>query len=190
MATLSVLKFNDPNGANQALSVLQGLQQQQLIQLLDAAIVTWPPGAKAPKTNQAVNTAGAGALGGAFWGLLFGLIFFIPILGLAIGAASGAIAGALTDVGIDDNFIKRSRDKVTPGTSALFPMTEGAVVDRIVPALQALNPELITTNLSTEQEAQLRELFAEGQAPTQAMGDVAVAQADHDVQSDGGGQTM
>jgi uncharacterized membrane protein len=164
MATLSVLKFNSPDGANQALTTLQRLQQQQLIQVLDAAIVSWPPDKKSPKTKQALNTAGAGALGGAFWGLLFGLIFFIPILGLAIGAATGALAGALTDVGIDDNFIKQSRDKVTPGTSALFLMTEGAVVDRVIPELQALNPELISTNLSAEQEAKLRELFSESAA--------------------------
>ena len=73
----------------------------------------------------------AGALGGGFWGLLFGLIFFVPLLGAAIGAATGALAGSLTDVGIDDEFINKVRDQVTPGTSALFVMTSHAVVDRI-----------------------------------------------------------
>jgi uncharacterized membrane protein len=96
-------------------------------------------------------------------GFLFGLIFFVPLLGLAIGAATGAISGALTDVGIDDNFIKQIRDKVKPGTSALFLMTANAVVDRVVAELKSLNPELITSNLSDEQESRLRELFAEGQ---------------------------
>ena len=59
-------------------------------------------------------------MGGSFWGLLFGLIFFVPLLGAAIGAATGALAGSLTDVGIDDAFINKVRDQVTPGTSALF----------------------------------------------------------------------
>jgi uncharacterized membrane protein len=161
MATLSVLKFNSPESADQALGTLQQLQQQQLIKVVDAAVVTWPKKSKGPKTKQAVNTTAIGALGGAFWGTLFGLIFFIPLLGFAFGAASGALAGALTDVGIDDNFINQTRDKVTPGTSALFLMTTDAVVDRVVAELKSLNPELLTTNLAADKEARLRELFAE-----------------------------
>ena len=163
MTTLSVLEFNSADGADQALRILQRLQQQQLIKLVDAAVVTWPQGSKGPKTKQMVSTARAGALGGAFWGFLFGLIFFVPLLGLAIGAATGAISGALTDFGIDDNFIKQIRDKVKPGTSALFLMSAHAVVDRVVAELKSLNPELISSNLSDEQESRLRELFAEDQ---------------------------
>ena len=161
MATLSVLKFNSPDSADQALATLQRLQQQQLIQVVDAAVVTWPKDRKGPKTKQAVSTAGVGALGGAFWGFLFGMIFFVPLLGMALGAATGALAGGLTDIGIDDNFIKQTRDKVTPGTSALFLMTAGAVADRVVPELKSLNPELVITNLPAEKEARLRELFAQ-----------------------------
>src|SRR5262245_66146084 len=123
MTTLSVLEFNSADGADQALGVLQRLQQQQLIKLVDAAVVTWPQGSKGPKTRQMFSTARAGALGGAFWGFLIGLIFFVPLLGLAIGAAVGAIGGALTDFGIDDNFIKQIHDKVKPGTPALLPAT-------------------------------------------------------------------
>jgi len=163
MTTLSVLEFNSPDGADQALRILQRLQQQQLIKLLDAAVVTWPQGSKGPKTRQLVSTARTGAIGGAFWGFLIGLIFFVPLLGLAIGAAGGAIGGALTDYGIDDNFIKQIREKVKPGTSALFLMSAHAVVDRVVAELKSLNPELIESNLSDEQESRLRELFTEGQ---------------------------
>ena len=72
-----------------------------------------------------------GALGGGFWGLLFGLIFFVPLLGLAIGAASGALFASMADVGISDQFIKSVRDKVTPGTSALFLLSSDAVIDRV-----------------------------------------------------------
>jgi len=161
MATLSVFKFDNPGGADQALTTLQRLQKQQLIEVQDAAVVTWPEGSKAPKTKQGFSTAGAGALAGAFWGFLFGLLFFIPLLGLGIGAAVGAISGALADYGIDDDFIKKSRDKITPGTSALFLMSANTVVDKVLPELQTLNPELITTNLTAEQEAKLREVFTE-----------------------------
>jgi uncharacterized membrane protein len=163
MTTLSVLEFNSPDGADQALRILQRLQQQQLIKLVDVAVVTWPQGAKGPKTKQMISTVRAGAFGGAFWGFLIGLIFLMPLLGLAVGAAAGAAGGALKDYGIDDNFIKQVREKVQPGTSALFLMSAHAVIDRVVAELKSLNPELITSNLSDEQEARLRELFAEGQ---------------------------
>lgn len=159
--TLTVLKFNDTTTADQVLGTLESLQKRELITVVDAAIVTWPEGKKKPKTRQLHNMAGVGALGGAFWGMLFGLLFFVPFLGLAIGAGMGALMGAFTDVGIDDNFIKQTREKVTPGTSALFLMTANAVVDRVVEELKQYQFEIIATNLSQEQEDQLRAAFGE-----------------------------
>src|SRR5690242_9474574 len=83
MATLTVWKFDSDGGARNGLDVLEMLQKEELIQVIDAAVVTWPAGRKKPKTQQLHSLAGAGALGGAFWGLLFGLLFFIPLLGIA-----------------------------------------------------------------------------------------------------------
>ena len=161
MATLSVLKFPTSDGAQAALGKLQDLQRQNLITVHDAAIVEWPNGAKKPKTRQLSNMAGAGALGGAFWGLLFGLLFFVPFLGLAIGAGLGALTGSLADVGIDDKFIDQTKSQITEGTSGLFLLTSDAVVDRVIDEMKSTNMELITTNLSKEQEDKLREAFAE-----------------------------
>jgi uncharacterized membrane protein len=160
MATLTALKFNTPEGAEQFLQRVQDLQKQQLIQIQDAAIVTWATGAKKPKTKQLQNMTGLGAMQGAFWGMLFGLIFFIPFFGLAIGAAMGALAGHFADYGIDDKFIEETRSKVTEGTSALFLLTSGAVQDKVADALKGTQAEIISTNLSKEQEDKLRETFA------------------------------
>jgi len=156
MATLSVLKFETPEGAKQMEQTLLTLQKQQLITVQDAAVVTWPKGAKGPKTQQLVSLASQGAMMGAFWGMLFGLIFFVPFFGLAVGAAMGALSGKFADYGIDDNFIKQTRDKVTEGTSALFLLSSGAVMDKIAEAVKGQKFEIISTNLSAEQEAQLR----------------------------------
>ena len=162
MATLSVLKFNDPYGAERVMIVLQGMQEREMITLEDAAVVSWPQCNKKPKTRQLHSTAGAGALGGAFWGFLFGLIFFVPFLGAAIGASTGALSGSLADVGIDDDFIKQVRDRVTPGTSALFALTSDATApDKVIDELKAYDFEIISTNLPEEQENQLREAFGE-----------------------------
>lgn len=161
MATLTVWKFDTVDGAEQAEATLESLSKQELIKIHDAATVSWAEGKKKPKTRQLSSLAGAGALGGAFWGLLFGLLFFIPFLGAAIGAAAGALGGAMADVGIDDDFIDSVKQKITPGTSALFVMTSDAVVDKVHDAFQGQHAELIQTNLSDEQEAKLREAFAE-----------------------------
>src|SRR5688572_22326053 len=160
MATLSVLKFNNPHGADLVLLALQGLQEREMITLEDAAVVSWPAGNKKPKTYQLHGTGGAGW--GAFWGFLIGLIFFMPFLGAAMGAAGGALGGALSDVGIDDDFIRQVREKVIPGTSALFALTSGATApERVIDELKQYDFEIISTNLPEEQENQLREAFAQ-----------------------------
>jgi uncharacterized membrane protein len=160
MATLSAWKFTTPYGADEALDKLQKLQAEQLITVQDAAVVSWELGRKKPKTRELGSTAGAGALGGGFWGLLLGLIFFVPLLGLAIGAASGALFGSLADAGISNDFINNVREKVTPGTSALFLLSSDAVEDRVRAEFQGTQVELISTNLSGDQEEKLREAFA------------------------------
>jgi uncharacterized membrane protein len=160
MATLTVWRFDTPLGAERAEQTLESLGKQGLIKVHDAAIVSFPEGAKKPKTRQLRNMTGAGALGGAFWGLLFGLIFFVPLLGMAIGAGMGALMGSMGDVGIDDAFIRRMREEIKPGTSALFVMSSDAVVDKVREAFEGQPMELVQTNLSHEQEKTLQEVFA------------------------------
>ena len=160
MATLTVWRFDDAAGAEQALGTLRQLVGQELITVHDAATVTWEEGKKKPKTRQVNDLAAAGALGGTFWGLLFGMLFFVPLLGAAVGAAVGATSGMLQDVGIDDGFINRVREQVTPGTSALFLLSSDAVQDRVREAFAGQRPQLMHTNLSEEQESQLRAAFS------------------------------
>ena len=161
MTTLTVFKFEAPAGASEMLEKVKYLQKQQLITLHDAAIVTWPEDKKAPKTKQLVNLAGAGALSGSFWGMLFGMIFFVPFFGMAVGAAFGALSGAMSDYGIDDEFIKKTREKVTQGTSALFLMTSNAVIDKVSEELKGMDFELIASNMSREEEENLMGLFGD-----------------------------
>jgi uncharacterized membrane protein len=159
MATLTVWKFGTPDGAEDALAKLRGLQKEHLVGITDAALVSWPAGKKKPRTRQAMNLAGMGALDGAFWGMLFGLIFFIPFIGMAVGALAGALSGHFSDYGIDDGFIAKVREKVTEGTSALFLLTSEVTLDKVEDAFKGEHMELIESNLSKAQEARLREHF-------------------------------
>ena len=159
MATLSVLKFPNPEGADKTLSILEKLTKQHLIKIHDAAVVSWPKGKKKPRTRQLSNLAGRGALSGAFWGMLFGLIFFVPLFGMAVGAAIGGLLGSMSNVGIDKDFISKVRRSVTEGTSALFLLSTEATLDKVAQALKGVKFELLQTNLSKEQEAKLHEAF-------------------------------
>ena len=161
MASLIVLKFDTPEGAESGLELAERLQKQQLLEILDASIVSWPIGKKKPKTRQIAHLRAIGSLDGAFWGMLFGLIFFVPLLGMAVGATVGAIRGHFSDYGIDDGFINQVRGKVTEGTSALFLLLGAVTADKVVEAFMAApHFEIIESNLTHEQEAKLREAYA------------------------------
>jgi uncharacterized membrane protein len=101
--------------------------------------------------------------------MLFGLIFFVPFFGMAVGAAMGAIGSKFADYGINDDFIKQTREKVTEGTSVLFLMTSQAVKDKVLDELNGFNFELIASNLTKEEEAQLMAAFAETQPMPEAV---------------------
>ncbi len=51
MSALTVWKFDDPMGAQEALNKLVDLSKQHLIEINDAAIVSWAEGKKKPKTQ-------------------------------------------------------------------------------------------------------------------------------------------
>ncbi|MBP2472043.1 putative membrane protein [Crossiella equi] len=162
MATLTIWRFDSPDGAHRAAGQVESLAKSQLITVHDAAVVWWPPDSGKPKLRQLRSLTGRGALSGTFWGMLFGLIFFVPLLGAAVGATVGAASGALTDLGIDDDLIRQIRDDLVPGTSAVFLLTSDAVLDKVRAAFSNLpTPQLLFTNLSPAQEESLRQMFPE-----------------------------
>jgi uncharacterized membrane protein len=158
MSDLLVFAFDNPTGADEMGAAVQSLQKQQLIELEDAATVVRKGDGK-PKVKQAQSLVGAGALGGAFWGLLIGLLFFAPWLGLAAGAIGGAIGGKLTDIGIDDKFIKEVGDTIEPGHSALFLLVASWTEDKVLDDLERFDATVLRTSLSEEDEAKLKDHF-------------------------------
>lgn len=159
MATLTVWKFDDPDTATDVRARVLALQDDGAIEVHDAVVVSWPADARKPHTDQLDSGSGWATAGGAFWGLLIGAIFFVPLFGLAFGAGMGALSGSLRDFGIDDGFVETVRDRVTPGTSALFLLTSEADLDRVHGLLADVTAELIATNLSETEDHMLADLF-------------------------------
>ena len=160
MSNLIVFTFDNETEAERMRDELVKMQKQQLISLEDAAVVIRRKDGKV-KVKQAQSLVGAGALGGSFWGLLIGLLFWAPWLGLAIGAATGALAGGMTDVGVDDKFIKEVGENIEPGHSALFLLVIDSTPDKVMEGLQDFHPTIYQTSLSEEDDAKLRAAFGE-----------------------------
>ena len=165
MATLTAFRFDTVDGADVALGVVPMLQEQQLITILDAALVSWPKGKNRPSTRQVVLPSATQPLDGTFWGMLFGLIFFVPVLDAGRRAETDRLTSALSDVGIDDDFIYQVRSKLTEGKSALFVLSRDAVMDRINDATEGQKPDLIAINLPRDEEMKLRNLFGQATTP-------------------------
>jgi uncharacterized membrane protein len=112
MSTLVAVAYPDAATAEKVRQELMEMTKEHLVRLEDAVVVTNEDGKI--KLNQAMSTTGAGAAGGALWGGLIGLIFLAPLLGMAVGAAAGGLGGKMSDVGVDDNFMKDLGARAAP----------------------------------------------------------------------------
>lgn len=156
MAQLIVLGVADRDTAEKALDIASELNKQELLRLEDTAYA-YKDDKGRPRIHQTVDLTRYGAAGGALWGTLIGLIFLNPLLGLAVGAGAGAIAGRLSDVGINDDMIKQIGSELQQGRAAVFLLAHDATIDRVVDAFVPLNPTVIQTNLSKDDEQELVE---------------------------------
>ncbi|GAA0990630.1 DUF1269 domain-containing protein [Acrocarpospora macrocephala] len=159
MANLIAIAYDDVSTAVDVRDKVQQLQKERLIELRDMAIVERTMNGKI-KMKQMVGTTGAGAAGGALWGGLIGLIFFMPFLGMAVGAATGAAIGAMSDVGVDDKFMKDLAEGLKPGAAALFLLIDKSTPDKVIPQLAPYGGRIIHTSLSKDQEDQLKHAVA------------------------------
>jgi uncharacterized membrane protein len=153
-----VVAYDGEETAERARGRLFELQRQALIGLDDVVVVVRRQGGKV-KIKQAINLTSTGALSGAFWGMLVGFIFLAPGLGALVGATAGALSGRATDLGIDDRFIKDVGEAIPPGSSALFLLFHQATPDKVLAEMKEFGGRVLQTNLSEDDEAELREAF-------------------------------
>jgi uncharacterized membrane protein len=160
MADLIAVEFPSEAKAEEVREKLLSMQKDYLIELGDAVIAVKTESGKV-KLNQLMNTTAAGAAGGSFWGLLIGVLFMNPLLGVAAGAASGAIAGALTDVGVNDRFMKElATEDLQPGQAVLFVLVRKVTGDKVLDGLKGVGGKVLQTSLDHTREERLREALA------------------------------
>lgn len=163
MSTLVAIAYPDRDTAEKVRQELIQATKEHLVRLEDAVIVEHEEGGKI-KLHQVMGTTGAGAAGGAMWGGLIGLLFLAPLVGMAVGAASGAAAGKMSDLGVDDNFVKDLGAKLQPGAAALIVLGSTDARDKVIERVKQYGGDIIQTSLSTEEEERLRAALGQGAA--------------------------
>jgi uncharacterized membrane protein len=159
MSDLAVIAFPSEQKAEEVRQKLLAMQKDYVIQLGDAVIAVKQPDGSV-KLNQLFHPAAAGAASGSFWGLLIGMIFMMPVVGAALGAASGALGGVLTDVGIDDKFMKDVAQSIQPGNAALFLLINKMTADKVLADLHGIGGVVLRTSFDDAKEAALRNALA------------------------------
>ncbi len=167
MSDLIAVAYPDQATAEEVRSKLIELQRGHVIEMEDLVVVTREQNGKV-KLHQTANPTAAGAASGALWGTLIGLLFFAPLLGTVIGAASGAAGGALTDLGVDDNFLKQLGQKLSPGAAATIVLVRKVTADKVLPEIAGFGGEVIQSSLTDEGEQRLQEALDTGASPAQA----------------------
>jgi uncharacterized membrane protein len=149
MSTLVVVGYNEPHKAEEVRLKLQKMQSEYLLDLEDAVVAVKDERGKV-RLHQSVNLTGDGAICGSFCGSLTGLIFR--------NAAAGGVSGALSDVGIDDHFMKELSATLTAGSSTLFVLVRKGTPDRdrVLEELKGTGGRILKTSLSHEDEARLQ----------------------------------
>lgn len=157
MSDLIVVAFDDESTAFELRAALVKLQKEYLLEMEDAVVVTKSADGKVV-LHQPVNLTAAGAVGGAFWGTLVGLLFLNPLLGMAAGAGAGALSGKLTDIGINDQFMKDIGATLADGGAAVCVLVRKMTGDKVLERLGEFRHKgrVLQTSLSNEQEEKLR----------------------------------
>lgn len=158
MPDLVAVVFPSEARAEEVRQNIIAMSQEYLIEIGDAAIAVKTE--SGVKLNQLLNTTAAGAAGGSFWGLLIGFLFMNPLLGVAAGTASGALAGWLTDIGINDDFMKGLSEEIATGEAVLFVLINKMTGDKVLERLSGAGGRVLQTSLDNAAEQRLREALA------------------------------
>jgi uncharacterized membrane protein len=149
MSTLVVVGYDQPDKAEEVRLKLQKLESEHLLDLADAVVAVQDEKGKV-KLHQSGNLITDGVASAGFCGSLTGLIFQ--------NAAAGAASGALTDVGINEHFMKQLSATLKPSSSTLFVLLRRPTTDRdrVLEELNGTGGKIIKTSLSHQDEAKLQ----------------------------------
>ena len=132
MSSLTAWKFGGTEGADAAVLRLKQLDHQELIDVLDVAVVRWPEYSAEPLAQEHVTDE---------------------------GTKMASLVNKVRKAGIDSAMVESVKGDITPGTSALVLLSSDVTIDTVAKAFEGQGMQLIRSDLSVQQEDQLRTAF-------------------------------
>lgn len=157
---LTVIVFDDVLKAEEARLKLLKLQRDGSMELEDAVVVVKGQDGKV-RYHQMHSLTAKGGIAGSITGLIVGSILLSPLIGAVLGAVTAAVSASLTDVGIDDQFMKDLSEKLKPGSSALFTLVRKADPELVAKECFGFGGKVLVNSVSKEREA-LIQAFLDG----------------------------
>ena len=147
MSTLIAIAYPDRKPPSGCAKSSSGRRRSTWSRSRTSVVVEHGPDGKI-KLHQASGPAGAGAAGGALWGGLIGLLFLAPLLGMAVGAARGALGRKMSDIGVDDDFVREFGDKLPAGAAALIALGGSKARDKVIERVKGYGGEMVQSSLA------------------------------------------
>jgi uncharacterized membrane protein len=134
MSTLTAWRFSGTEGADDAVLRLKQLDAQELIDVQDVAVLRWPQYATEPSAQEHVTDQ---------------------------GSKVSSFVSKLRHAVIDSSMVESVKGDMTPGTSALVLLSSDAAIGTVAKAFEGQDMELIRSDLSVQQQDQVRAAFGE-----------------------------
>jgi uncharacterized membrane protein len=169
LSDLLVIEFASEEKAEGVRELLLAMEKEYLVELGDAVVAVKDAGGRL-KLNQLVQPVVHVAMPAKFWGSLIGLLFMTPLADAATGATSGALGGRLSELGINDEFIKQAARTLQSGNAALFLLIRNMTTDKVLSALHGVGGMVLRSSFDETKEDALRAALAGARAASAGAG--------------------
>ena len=133
-------RFSGTEGADEAVLKLKQLEAAKLIEVQDVSIIRWPQYAAEPTVQEHVTQE---------------------------GSKVSSLMHKFTHSGIDSSMVLAAQGDMTAGTSVLVLLTPEAAVDAVAKAFEGQGVELIRSDLSVQEQDQVRAAMGDSGAAGQ-----------------------
>jgi uncharacterized membrane protein len=134
-------RFSGTEGADEAVLKLKQLEAAKLVEVQDVTVIRWPQYAAEPTVHEHVTEE---------------------------GSKVSSLMHKFTHSGIDGSMVEAARGDMTPGTSVLVLLTPEAAVDAFAKAFEGQGVELIRSDLSVQEQDEVRAALGDSGAADQA----------------------
>ena len=134
-------RFSSTEGADEAVLKLKQLEAAKLVEVQDVTVIRWPQYAAEPTVREHVTEE---------------------------GSKVSSLMHKFTHAGIDSSMIQSAVGDMTPGTSVLVLLTPDAAIDAFAKAFEGQGVELIRSDLSVQEQDEVRAALGDSGAADQA----------------------